>query len=82
MIVKIETNVVKAIFSELSHQSLDKEFACNKNDASIQYSNGHGGAGYNGEGYKKSLCFEGESVDSDGEINDNASKRLDDYTNP
>ena len=40
------------------------------------------GGGYSGEGYKKWLCFEGDTIDNNGEINDNASKGLDDDSNP
>ena len=81
MIVKIEANVLKAIFQKLSHQSLDKEITCNENDACVQDSDGYDG-GYNRKGYKRRLCFEGKGVDSNGGINDNASKGLDDYCNP
>ena len=67
--------------SKLSNQSPDKEFVCNENDACIQDSDGHEGGGYTGEGYKEKLHFEGDSVDSNGKKNDNASKGLDDDSN-
>ena len=63
----------EGVISEFSNQSLDKEFACNENDACVQDSDGYDGVRYNGETYKKKLHFEG-----DNEINDNASKGLGD----